>query len=79
MFPATGIPLDESQNNELSSVISAINTSDMGTAALSSIYKEAEDSGEGRGEVLKEIWNESHDRAVFFQDQQRNSTLYSSS
>ena len=59
------------------SLISAINASDMGTAALNSIYKEAEDSGKGRGEVLKEIWSESHDRAAFFQDQERNSTLYS--
>ena len=37
---------------------------------------EAEQSGEGRGEVLKEIWRESHDRALFFRDQKLNSKAF---
>ena len=66
-----GVPLDDTQNNELSKPISSIGNSDTGSAILRSIYNEAEDSGQGRGEVLREIWNKSHDRASFFQDQQK--------
>ena len=68
-----GVPLDDNQNKELSKLISSISNSDTGSAILQSIYNEAEDSGQGRGEVLREIWNESHDRASFFKDQQKNS------
>lgn len=54
------------QTDEMSNLITAIDSSATGTAILKDIYKEAEESGEGRGEVLKEIWRESQDRALFF-------------
>ena len=63
------------QTNELSSCITTIETSDTGSAILQDIYKEAEESGEGR-EVLKEIWRESQDKAMFFHDQKHNSKLF---
>ena len=60
----------------MSNLISTIDSSATGTAILQDIYKEAEQSGEGRGEVLKEIWRESQDRALFFHDQKLNSKAF---
>ena len=71
----TGITVDDHQTDEMSNLITAIDSTTMGTAILKDIYKEAEESGEGRGEVLKEIWRESQDRALFFRDQKCNSKL----
>ena len=71
----TGVTLDD-QTNEMSNLISTIDSSATGTAILQDIYKEAEQSGEGRGEVLKEIWRESQDRALFFRDQKLNSKAF---
>ena len=62
----TGITLDDHQTDKMSNLITAIDSTTMGTAILKDIYKEAEESGEGRGEVLKEIWRESQDQALFF-------------
>ena len=73
----TGVTLDDHQTDEMSNLINAVDSSTMGTAILKDIYKEAEESGEGRGEVLKEIWRESQDRALFFRDQKCNSKLLS--
>ena len=59
------------QTKEMSSLISTINSNATGTTILQDIYKEAEQSGEGRGEV-----RESQDRALFYRDQKLNSKLF---
>lgn len=69
----TGVTLDDDQTNGMFKLISTIGSSAIGTAIMHDIYTEAEESGEGWGEILKEIWRESQDRALFFHDQKCNS------
>lgn len=40
---------------------------------LDTMVSEAEDSGEGCGELLRAVWNNAKGKATFFKDQQSNS------
>ena len=72
----TGVTLDDDRTNEMSILIGTIDSSATGTVILQDTYKEAQQSGEGRGEALKEIWRESQERALFFRDQKLDSKAF---
>ena len=57
----------------MAEVVSYLSENETGKSHLDTIFEEAENSGEGRGAVLKSMWNEAKERAAFFKDQQKNS------
>ena len=66
--------VNDEQTEELYELIRSINSCDTGQQALQSIYREAESTGAGKGELLKAIWEEDvTDANGFYQDQQKNS------
>lgn len=50
------IAVSEKQNEELFELIQSIKKSENGQRALQSIYKEADSTGDGKGDILKNIW-----------------------
>ena len=70
-----GVPLVEEQEEELATLINAIDQNKAGESSLDEILSEAEKSGEGRGQVLKSVWNTEREKASFFKDQMKNSML----
>ena len=72
-FTHVGVPLVEEQEEELATLINAIDQHKIGESSLNEILSEAEKSGEGRGQVLKSVWNTETEKASFFKDQMRNS------
>lgn len=48
--------LDE-QSDEIGQLVKEISESETGKAALEKLYNEADETEEGRGEILQSIWN----------------------
>ena len=70
------IAVTESQNEDMSQLVQAIQQSQHGQHALQTIYKEAEATGCGRGDVLKAAWEkDAVDMCQFYQDQKNNGEL----
>ena len=66
--------VEETQSNEISEIVRSINNCDVGQRSLNKIYREAEESGHGRGELLKKAWERDiMDMEIFQSDQAANS------
>lgn len=52
------ISMNDIQNDELSGLIQSIKNSNHGQQALQSIFQEAEETGSGKGDILKGIWEQ---------------------
>ena len=70
-----GVSLTDEQGGELARLINGLEESEVAHSMLDSMVSEAEDSGEGRGELLRAVWNNAKEKAAFFKDQQSNSKL----
>lgn len=65
--------LPTEQSDEICEMVSTIQQNEEGQHQLQQIFTEADQSGEGRGELLKEIWDRDvADMEQFFQDQKSN-------
>ena len=61
---------------KIAEVVRTIHNTEQGQSQLQNIFSEADQSGEGRGELLKEIWDRDvSDVNQFSQDQKNNGTL----
>lgn len=58
---------------ELAKLINGLEESEVARLTFDSMVGEAENSGEGRGELLRAVWNNAKEKAAFFKDQQSNS------
>ena len=67
------LTLDDVHAKEMADIVSHINSNATGKSYLDAILKEADETGEGHGEVLKALWSEASDRAAFYKDQTKNS------
>ena len=67
------LSLTDEQNSEISELVKSIQSSSEGQTELQRIYSEAEQSGEGRGAILRALWeNDASDMNLFIADQQSN-------
>ena len=58
------------KQNEVSELV---DSSDHGQSALQSIFQEADKAGEGKGDILRGIWEQDvSDMKQFYQDQKQN-------
>ena len=65
--------ISEAQGAEVAEIIHTIYNSAEGQKQLQQIYSEADHSGDGRGAVLKQIWEEDvSDMQQFMKDQETN-------
>ena len=65
--------ISEAQGAEVAEIIHTIHNSAEGQKQLQQIYSEADHSGDGRGAVLKQIWEEDvSDMQQFMKDQETN-------
>lgn len=71
-----GVSLDNEQEENLATIINPINGNPEASTTLESIFSEAEATKEGRGNILKSLWEKEKERAVFFKDPKNNSKLY---
>ena len=70
------LSIPDSQSTEIADVVRTIHNTEQGQSQLQNIFSEADQSGEGRGELLKEIWDRDvSDVNQFSQDQKNNGTL----
>jgi hypothetical protein len=67
------IELCEDQNEDISQLVKLIDTSDNGKKELDRIFQQAEESGIGRGELIKKVWD--NDVSAFNADEQKNGNL----
>ena len=65
--------MTDTQGEELAKLINGLEESEVARLTLDSMVGEAENSGEGRGELLRAVWNNAKEKATFFKDQQSNS------
>ena len=65
--------MTDTQGEELAKLINGLEESEVARLTLDSMVDEAENSGEGRGELLRAVWNNAKEKAAFFKDQQSNS------
>lgn len=65
--------MTDTQGEELAKLINGLEESEVARLTLDSMVGEAENSGEGRGELLRAVWNNAKEKAAFFKDQQSNS------
>ena len=65
--------MTDKQGEELAGLINGLEESEVARSTLDSMVCEAENSGEGRGELLRAVWNNAKEKAAFFKDQQSNS------
>ena len=65
--------MTDTQGEELAKLINGLEESEVARSTLDSMVGEAENSGEGRGELLRAVWNNAKEKAAFFKDQQSNS------
>lgn len=71
------LSLTDEQNFEISELVQSIQRSSEGQNELQSIYSEAEQSGEGRGAVLRALWeNDASEMNQFVLDQKSNGNDY---
>ena len=73
MYVLIVLTLDDVHAKEMADIVSHINSNATGRSHLEVIFNEADDTGEGRGALLKALWSEASDRAAFYQDQAKNS------
>lgn len=67
------LSLTDEQNFEISELVQSIQCSSEGQNELQRIYSEAEQSGEGRGAILRALWeNDTSDMNQFVLDQKSN-------
>ena len=67
------ISMNDKQSDEIAELIKAIDNSDHCQHALQSISQEANKSGEGKGHILRGIWEQDvSDMKRFYQDQKQN-------
>ena len=52
------LSIPESQSSEIAEIVWTIQNSEQGQNQLQEIFSEADQSGDGRGEILKEIWDQ---------------------
>ena len=72
-----GQSLPNVQSDKICEVVHTIQQTKQGQHHLQQIFAETDQSGEGRGELLKEIWDRDvADMEQFFKDQKTNSMLY---
>ena len=65
------VELSNEQDIELQQLVTAINQN--GQSYLETIFQEADDSGEGCGDTLRECWERDViERKQFFEDQLKN-------
>ena len=65
--------VNDKQNDEIVELVKAIDNSDHGQHALQSIYQEAEKTGNGKGDILRGIWEQDvSDMKQFYEDQKQN-------
>ena len=55
------LTLDDAHAKEMADIVSHINSNAAGRSHLDMIFSEADDVGEGCGEVLKALWSEASD------------------
>ena len=65
--------MTDKQGEELATLINTIEESEVCQSTRDGILGEAENSGEGGGELMRAIWNNAKEKASFFRDQARNS------
>jgi hypothetical protein len=65
--------LTDTQGEELAKLINGLKESEVARLTFDSMVGEAENCGEGRGELLRAVWNNAKEKAAFFKDQQSNS------
>ena len=71
--------MPDAQSSEIAEVVRTIQHTEQGQQQLQEIFSEADQSGEGHGELLKEIWDRDvTDMERFFKDQKSNGELSSS-
>ena len=67
--------ITKAQGAEVSEIIHTIHNCAEGQKQLQQIYSEADQTGDGRGAVLKQIWEEDvTDMQQFMKDQESNGT-----
>ena len=67
------MPLSDNQNKEISELVHSIHKLEDGQRELQRILSEAEEFGEGYGQMAKEIWEaDMADVEQFFEDQKNN-------
>ena len=65
--------MNDKQNDEIVELVKSIDSSDHGQHALQSIFQEADKAGEGKGDILRGIWEQDvSDVKQFYQDQKQN-------
>lgn len=70
------LSIPDSQGGEIAEVVRTIHDTEQGQYQLKQIFSEADQSGGGRGELLKEIWDRDvSDMTQFSQDQKNNGGL----
>ena len=62
--------MTDKQGEELAALINSIEENEGAQSTLNGVFYEAENSGEGCGEVMRTIWNNAKEKAYFFRDQQ---------
>ena len=70
---AVGITRNDEHAKEMAEAVSYLDQNAAGKSHLDMIFREAKKSGEGRGDILKALWNEAAAKAAFFKDQKMNS------
>ena len=70
------LSMPESQSSEIAEIVQTIQNTEQGQNQLQEIFSEADQSGDGRGEMLKEIWDRhASDVNQFYRDQKNNGML----
>jgi hypothetical protein len=66
------LSMPDSQSTEIAEVVRTIHNTEQGQSQLQQIFSEADRSGEGRGDLLKEIWDRDvSDVNQFSQDKKK--------
>ena len=74
------MPINDIQNDEIADLVHSINNSKEGQNELEKIFAEADKSGEGCGELTKQIWEaDVDDVQKFLLDQRKNDMSVNSS
>ena len=71
------MPLDDVQDESLATIVNTIGSNHDASSTLEKIFSEAESSKEGRGGILRCLWEKEKERAAFFKDQKCNSKYHS--
>ena len=67
------IAVSDEQNDKLFELIRSIKKSEDGQRELQSIFREADSTGAGKGDILKSIWEQDvSDMTQFYKDHEQN-------